>query len=109
MNNAAAAAAAITFYDNHGRIEIAEMKEIVFSDGIARTICVHAHVPEAYLPKDVYQMNNDGTEWNVIGTYATTETRSTARFNAYTNLWEGTMGQPIYHFICRVPTMTLPM
>ena len=98
MNNA------ITFYDNRGRIETVDMKEITFSDGIARTICAHAHVPESYLPKDVYQRNNDGTEWNVIGSYATTETRSTARFNARTNLWEGTMGQTIYHFIYRLPT-----
>ena len=104
MNNAV-----IAFYDNRGRIETADMKEIVFSDGIARTICAHAHVPEAYLPKDVYQLNNDGTEWNVIGTYATTESRSTARFNACTNIWEGNMDQTIYHFICCAPTMTLLM
>jgi hypothetical protein len=32
----------ITFYDNRGRIEIADMKEIAFSDGIKRAICTHA-------------------------------------------------------------------
>ena len=88
----------ITFYDNRGRVETADMTEVMFSDGIERFICTHAHVPDAYLPRDVYHMNNETNEYVAVGTYTTTETKSTQWFNARTNAWEGTPGETLYHF-----------
>ena len=90
----------ITFYDNRGRIEIADMKEIAFSDGIKRAICTHSHIPDAYLPRDVYQLKSNGqsNEYTKVGTYTTAETKSTQWFNAHTNAWEGIPGQTMYHF-----------
>ena len=83
----------VTFYDNRGRKEAADMKEIVFSDGITRMICTHTHVPDSYLPDDVY-----GASYDVIGTYTTAETKSTEWFNARMNTWEGAPGCTLYHF-----------
>ena len=87
----------ITFYDNRGRMETADMHQVVFSDGIQRLICTHAHVPEAYLPKDVYALNEEGSKYIRIGAYTTTETKSTQWFNPRTNAWEGTPGETLYH------------
>lgn len=33
----------ITFYDNRGRVETADMHAVVFSDGVKRFICTHTH------------------------------------------------------------------
>uniref|UniRef100_A0A6C0I4P6 Uncharacterized protein n=1 Tax=viral metagenome TaxID=1070528 RepID=A0A6C0I4P6_9ZZZZ len=94
----------ITFYDNRGRMETADMKEIVFSDGIKRAICTHSHIPDAYLPRDVYQLksngqgNGQGNECTKVGTYTTAETKSTQWFNAHTNAWEGIPGNECYIF-----------
>ena len=94
----------ITFYDNRGRMETADMKEIAFSDGIKRFICTHSHIPDAYLPNDVYQLksngqgNEQGNECIKVGTYTTTETKSTEWFNPRTNAWEGTPGNKCYIF-----------
>lgn len=88
----------ITFYDNRGRIETADMHQVVFSDGIQRLICTHARVPEAYLPKDVYALNEEGSEYIRIGAYTTTETKSTQWFNTRTNIWEGHPGNKCYIF-----------
>ncbi len=88
----------ITFYDNRGRIETTDMHQVMFSDGIQRLICTHAHVPEAYLPKDVYALNEEGSEYTKVGTYTTTETKSTEWFNPRTNAWEGTPGNKCYIF-----------
>ena len=85
----------ITFYDNRGRVETAVMSPVVFSDGVERFICTHTHVPEAYLPKDVYIFHE---EYVAVGTYATTETKSTQWYNARTNAWEGSPGETLYHF-----------
>jgi len=51
----------ITFYDNRGRLETADMTEVMFSDGIKRFICTHVHVPDAYLPRDVYALTSEYT------------------------------------------------
>jgi hypothetical protein len=90
----------ITFYDNRGRMETADMKEITFSDGITRAICTHAHVPPSYLPKDVYQLklNDTYNEYTKVGTYTTTETKSTYWLNTRTAQWDVTPGETIYHF-----------
>jgi hypothetical protein len=88
----------ITFYDNRGRLETADMHAVMFSDGIQRLICTHAHVPAAYLPKDVYHVNDETNEYTKVGTYTTTETKSTQWYNARTNAWEGTPGETLYHF-----------
>ena len=86
----------ITFYDNRGRMETADMRLTMFSDGIKRFICTHSHIPDAYLPNDVYQLksngqgNEQGDECTKVGTYTTTETKSTEWFNPRTNAWEGT-------------------
>jgi hypothetical protein len=94
----------IMFYDNRGRIETADMKEMVFSDGIKRFICTHSHIPDAYLPKDVYQLESNGqgneqcNECIKVGTYTTTETKSTEWFNPRTSAWEGTPGNKCYVF-----------
>jgi len=90
----------ITFYDNRGRMETADMKEILFSDGIKRFICTHSHIPDAYLPNDVYQLksNGQGNEYIKVGTYTTTETKSTEWFNPRKNAWEGTPGNKCYIF-----------
>jgi hypothetical protein len=85
----------ITFYDNRGRVETAVMSPVVFSDGVERFICTHDHVPEAYLPKDVYVFHE---EYVAVGTYATTETKSTQWYNARTNAWEGSPGIKCYIF-----------
>jgi hypothetical protein len=74
------------------------MHQVMFSDGIQRLICTHAHVPEAYLPKDVYALNEEGSEYTKVGTYTTTETKSTEWFNPRTNAWEGTPGNKCYIF-----------
>ena len=90
----------ITFYDNRGRIETADMSPVMFSDGINRFICTHIRIPQTYLPNDVYQLksNGQGNEYTKVGTYTTTETKSTQWFNPRTNAWEGTPGETIYHF-----------
>lgn len=90
----------ITFYDNRGRLETADMHAVVFSDGVDRFICTHAHVPEAYLPRDVYVFHEEtqSSVYVAVGTYTTTETKSTQWFNARTNAWEGTPGETLYHF-----------
>jgi hypothetical protein len=95
----------ITFYDNRSRVEIADMHAVVFSDGVERFICTHAHVPAAYLPNDVYQLksnrqsNEQGNEYTKVGTYTTAETKSTQWFNPRTNTWEGIPGQTLYCFV----------
>lgn len=88
----------ITFYDNRGRLETADMHAVMFSDGVKRFICTHTHVPDAYLPKDVYQINDETNEYIKVGTYATTETKSTQWYNARTNAWEGTPSVKSYIF-----------
>ena len=86
----------ITFYDNRGRLETADMLEIAFSDGVERFICTHAHVPDAYLPRDVYVLKD--SECVAVGTYTTSETKSTQWYNARTNAWEGAPSKKIYIF-----------
>ena len=88
----------ITFYDNRGRLETADMQEVMFSDGIKRFICTHAHVPDAYLPRDVYTLNEETSEYTDIGAYTTTETKSTQWFNAYANIWQGSTSIKSYIF-----------
>ena len=88
----------ITFYDNRGRVETADMHTVVFSDGVERFICTHAHVPDAYLPRDVYHMNNETNEYVAVGTYTTTETKSMQWFNAYANIWQGSPSIKCYIF-----------
>jgi hypothetical protein len=85
----------ITFYDNRGRLETADMTEVLFSDGIKRFICTHVHVPDAYLPRDVYVFRE---EYVAVGTYTTTETKSTQWFNAYANIWQGSPSIKTYIF-----------
>jgi len=85
----------ITFYDNRGRVETADMTEVMFSDGIKRFICTHAHVPDAYLPRDVYVFRE---EYVAVGTYTTTETKSTQWFNVYANIWQGSPSIKTYIF-----------
>ncbi len=51
----------ITFYDNRGRVETADMHPITFSDGVQRFICTHAHVPDEYLPRDVCALTSECT------------------------------------------------
>jgi len=85
----------ITFYDNRGRLETADMKEVLFNDGIKRLICTHTHVPDAYLPKDVYVFHE---EYVAVGTYTITETKSTQWLNACTNTWEGSPSVKSYIF-----------
>jgi hypothetical protein len=89
----------ITFYDNRGRVETAVMSPVVFSDGVERFICTHDHVPEAYLPKDVYMFHEETQRGYVaVGTYTTTETKSTQWFNAYANIWQGSPSIKTYIF-----------
>jgi hypothetical protein len=88
----------ITFYDNRGRVETADMTEVMFSDGVQRFICTHAHVPESYLPRDVYALNEETSEYTAIGAYTTTETKSTQWFNAYANIWQGSPSIKSYIF-----------
>jgi hypothetical protein len=87
----------ITFYDNRGRVETADMTKVMFSDGVQRFICTHAHVPEAYLPNDVYALNEQ-SKYVAVGTYTITETKSTQWFNAYANKWQGSPGIKSYIF-----------
>jgi len=90
----------ITFYDNRGRMETADMHPTMFSDGVERFICTHAHVPDEYLPKDVYILNEHSQtrEYVAVGTYTTTETKSTDWLNPRTNVWEGTPSIKCYIF-----------
>jgi hypothetical protein len=88
----------ITFYDNRGRVEIADMRLTMFSDGIERFICTHAHVPDAYLPNDVYTLNEETSEYVAVGTYTINETKSTQWFNAYANMWQGSPSIKSYIF-----------
>jgi len=90
----------ITFYDNRGRMETADMRLTMFSDGVERFICTHAHVPDEYLPKDVYILNQHSqlSEYVAVGTYTTTETKSTQWFNAYANIWQGSPSIKSYIF-----------
>lgn len=88
----------ITFYDNRGRVETADMSPTMFSDGVERFICTHARIPESYLPKDVYALNEECNEYTKVGTYTTTETKSTEWFNKRMNAWEGTPGNKCYIF-----------
>jgi hypothetical protein len=92
----------ITFYDNRGRVETADMTKVMFSDGVQRFICTHAHVPDAYLPRDVYALKD--SEFTAVGTYAATETKSTQWYNARTNVWEGipSVKTYIFHETCVV-------
>jgi len=87
----------ITFYDNRGRMETADMSPVVFSDGVERLICTHHHIPDAYLPKDVYILNEE-SKYIPVGTYTTTETKSTQWFNAYANMWQGSPSIKSYIF-----------
>jgi hypothetical protein len=90
----------ITFYDNRGRVETADMHAVVFSDGVERFICTHTRVPDAYLPIEVYILNehSQSSEYVAVGTYTTTETKSTQWYNARTNAWEGAPSKKIYIF-----------
>jgi hypothetical protein len=90
----------ITFYDNRGRMETADMRLTMFSDGVERFICTHTRVPDAYLPREVYILNehSQSSEYIKVGAYTTTETKSTEWFNRRTNAWEGTPGETLYHF-----------
>lgn len=88
----------ITFYDNRGRVETADMSPTMFSDGVERFICMHARIPESHLPKDVYALNEECNEYTKVGTYTTTETKSTEWFNKRMNAWEGTPGNKCYVF-----------
>ena len=90
----------ITFYDNRGRLETAVMSPVVFSDGVERFICTHTHVPEAYLPRDVYVFHEETQRsgYVAVGTYTTTETKSTQWYNARTNAWEGSPSVKTYIF-----------
>ena len=90
----------ITFYDNRGRVETADMQEVMFSDGNERFICMHAHVPDAYLPRDVYVFHKEtrSSGYVAVGTYTTSETKSTQWYNARTNAWEGAPSKKIYIF-----------
>jgi hypothetical protein len=76
-------------------VETADMTKVMFSDGVQRFICTHAHVPEAYLPRDVYALTS---EYTAIGAYTTTETKSTQWFNAYANIWQGSPSIKSYIF-----------
>ena len=87
----------ITFYDNRGRMEIADMTPTMFSDGVERLICTHHHIPDAYLPKDVYILNEE-SKYIAVGTYTINETKSTERLNAFTNKWEGSPSIKSYIF-----------
>lgn len=87
----------ITFYDNRGRMEIADMTPTMFSDGVERLICSHHRIPDDYLPKDVYILNEE-RKYVAVGTYTTTETKSTQRLNAFTNKWEGSPSIKSYIF-----------
>lgn len=78
----------ITFYDNRGRVETADMTKVMFTDGVERFICTHAHVPDAYLPRDVYILNEQ-IKYVAVGTYTSSETKSTQWFDAYANIWQG--------------------
>lgn len=86
----------ILFYNNRGRVETADMQEVMFSDGVERFICTHAHVPDAYLPRDVYALTD--SEFTAVGTYTISETTSTQWYNARTNVWEGTPSVKTYIF-----------
>jgi hypothetical protein len=90
----------ITFYDNRGRMETADMRLTMFSDGVERFICTHAHIPDSYLPNDVYILNQHSqlSEYVAVGTYTTTETKSTQWFNAYANIWQGSPSIKSYIF-----------
>ena len=88
----------ITFYDNRGRVETADMSPTMFSDGVERFICTHAHVPESYLPRDVYILNEETSEYVAVGTYAIVETKSTQWFNPRTNVWQGSPSIKSYIF-----------
>lgn len=87
----------ITFYDNRGRMEIADMTPTMFSDGVERLICSHHHIPDEYLPKDVYMLNEE-CKYVAVGTYTINETKSTQRLNAFTNKWEGSPSIKSYIF-----------
>jgi hypothetical protein len=87
----------ITFYDNRGRIETADMHTVVFSDGVERLICTHHHIPDEYLPKDVYTLNEE-SKYVAVGSYTINETKSTQWFNAYANVWQGSPSIKSYIF-----------
>lgn len=87
----------ITFYDNRGRVETADMSPTMFSDGVERFICTHHHIPDEYLPKDVYILNEE-SKYVAVGTYTINETKSTQWFNAYANMWQGSPSIKSYIF-----------
>lgn len=87
----------ITFYDNRGRMEIADMTPTMFSDGVERLICTHHHIPDDYLPKDVYILNEE-SKYVAVGSYTINETKSTQWFNAYANMWQGSPSIKSYIF-----------
>jgi hypothetical protein len=74
----------------------------ILSCSVERFICTHAHVPDAYLPRDVYILNEHSQsseyEYVAVGTYTTTETKSTQWFNAYANIWQGSPSIKCYIF-----------
>ena len=86
-----------SFYTRDGK-QIAIMKKIFFNDGIERYICTHGHVPECYWPNTVYYYDEIELVYNEIGTYSTSETKSTQWFNHRTNLWEGNPSVKEYYF-----------
>jgi len=86
-----------SFYTRDGK-QIAIMKKILFNDGIERYICTHGHVPECYWPNTVYVCDELEGGYNEIGTYSTSETKSTQWFNSRTNLWEGNPSVKTYYF-----------
>jgi hypothetical protein len=75
-----------------------DMREVRFSDGITRIICVSNECPDSALPNDVYRLNKMLNRYDVIGRYHTTETRSTQRLNSMTGVFEGTPSVKTYVF-----------
>jgi hypothetical protein len=74
------------------------MKKILFNDGIERYICSNSQVPESYWPNTVYQPNKIDGGFDEIGSYTTTEIRSTQWINPKTLAWEGHPSIKTYYF-----------
>jgi len=75
-----------------------DMREVRFSDGITRIICVSNECPDSVWPNDVYRLNKMLNRYDVIGRYHTTETRSTEGFNSRTGAFEVTPSVKTYVF-----------
>jgi hypothetical protein len=75
-----------------------DMREVRFSDGITRFICTSSECPDSMVPNDVYRLNTIRNQYDVIGRYHTTETRSTQRLNSRTGEFEGTPSVKTYVF-----------